>query len=1448
LRPDALVVTVCDLTIAQLAAQSLDAIREWFESDSDFRIRALPHFQAVRDQVVGRIDILQRLGLGYLALTRESTSLSAGEAQRIRLARQAGLGLRNVLYVFDEPSVGLHHHDADRLLDVLRAIRDAGNTVIVVEHDDHIIRQADWVVDVGPQAGDHGGEILFSGSLDRFAAPLSAPVLDDRDRRHDSPTHAYLTGRTRIAVPVRRRAGRGALVLRDVSKHNLVRVTAQFLTGAFNVVTGVSGAGKSTLIGELRLALGASSDADRSGAPATTMAIVESPEPFQKIVDIDQAPIGRTPRSNPATYTGLFDRVRELFAAQPAAVERGFDKGRFSFNVEGGRCSACEGAGVIDVGMQFLGSVAVTCDRCGGRRFNDDTLSVTYRHQTIHDVLDMSIEQACTLFADHAAIARPLDMMRTLGIGYLRVGHPATQLSGGEAQRVKLATELSRAASGHTLYLLDEPTTGLHTADVALLLDAINGLVERGHTVIAIEHHLDLIAGADHVVDLGPEGGMRGGRVVATGTPAHIATVEQSLTGLALRGFLGAPQAGGAPQPASPSSLTHTPAPAARLGADAPIHFTNVCTHNLRGIDVSIPANQLTAITGVSGSGKSSLAFDTIFAEGQQRFADSFSTYARRFIQRSNEAEFDTVSGLTPTVAISQRAPSRNPRSTVATITEIHDYCRLLFSRAGTRPCLACGAPFTGGTCGACGRITDTPLTAAHFSPNAEAGACPTCHGLGHRIVTNPVALITDPSRPIAGGAMDGHKTGRFYGDPHGQHMATLAAASTAHGLTIDAPWLALSDDARALILEGSGDTVFEVEWNYKRGVREGSHHFRSAWIGLRELVRQDYERLHGDRRGDELEPLMMPEPCAACGGARLKPEALAVRFAGASIHTLLSKTVDDAHAWLDEIATGAIPISARDATITRDLRHEMGRRLEALRDAGLGYLTLDRQASTLSGGEAQRVRLASALRSGLTGVTYVLDEPTAGLHPRDTDRLLAVLRGLTDAGNTVIVVEHDLDVIAAADHVIEIGPGAGRDGGHLIAEGSPADAVAAAACRTASRSASRSASDTTARTAAHLAMEPAPLDVAHEAARTAPRQLRPGLTFRGARAHNLQHIDIDVPAGGLVAITGVSGSGKSSLVFDVIAPSVERAISAGVTTLSAPVGCDTCSIHDPMTRVIDVERVGSIVSPWSTPATHVGAFDAIRKWYAGTDDAKTRGLRASDLSTAAKGGRCPSCEGLGQIRVHMDFLPDVWMTCEECSGRRYGESVLKCRIDGRSIADVLDMTIDEAAAFVAGRIRRGAAGPLAALCRVGLGYLRMGQPTRTLSGGERQRLVLGAALAESDSQPTLFLFDEPTKGLHADDVQRLLGVFDELIAAGHSVVVVEHHLDVIRRADHVIDLGPDGGLHGGRVVVAGTPEAVAACADSQTGVALSRRRTSQGRGTSADLAANVTGTPARHL
>jgi len=1348
LRPESLRMTVAGRTIADFGGMSIRGLAgEFRRLEFDPADRAAG--EAVRDSVLEKAGLLDRLGLGYLRLDRGADTLAGGEIQRIRLASQAGSRLRGVLYVLDEPTAGLHPADTARLLDLLGELRDHGNTVLVVEHDEDVMRAADHLIDLGPGPGEAGGRVLYQGP----AAGLGGLP------RGVSPTRDFLTGERRPAVGSRGRAGTGRLLVRGARLYNLKSIDVEFRLGALNVVTGVSGAGKSTLVRRVlaeRLRagrLGPGPDADGLTIEGTA----------GRVVEVDQSPIGRTPRSNPATYTGISDRIRDLFAALPEAKARGFGKGRFSFNVAGGRCETCQGAGLVQIGMHFLGDVDIVCPGCDGRRFNEETLAVRDRGRSIHDVLDMSVDEAADFYAGVPRLAADLEVLKRLGLGYLKLGQSSTTLSGGEAQRVKLASEMRKGTNGAVLYILDEPTTGLHRADVDNLMAALQGLVDLGRTIVAIEHHPDVIRAADRVIDLGPGRGEDGGRLVACGSPAEVAACPDSLTGRALRG--GSAAAGPVRRPGTD-----------RSEAEGPIVLEGVSTHNLKNVTVRFPFRRFTAVCGPSGGGKSSLVFDTLFAASRQRYIESFSAYVRALIDKGGRADFAAARGLTPPVAVARGAASPNPRSTVGTMTEIHDYYRLLYSRAGAAP----------------PELQGRTLTASMFSFNHEQGACPGCKGLGTVTVTDPERLITDPAKSLLAGAMDETRTGRFYGDPHGQFTAALKAAGDAAGLDFSKSWQDLTAAERDLALHGTGDRVYDIVWSYKRGRLAGDFRFRGPWKGFAALVAEEYERKHADRRGEAMRVLMRDDPCPVCGGRRLKAAALSVTYRGLNIADLAALTVDRSLVFFED--GGAPPPDARTAAVTEAVRGEIVRRLGLIRDVGLGYLSLDRASATLSGGEAQRLRLAGLLGVKLTGVTFVLDEPTLGLHPRDTGRLVELIRGLTAEGNTVVAVEHDLDVVRAADHVLDLGPGAGRDGGRIVAEGPPAEIERAAGSVTGPYLAGR-------------AERPGPL----------PCSPGPGIEIAGARVHNLRGLDVGIPSGVLTAVTGVSGSGKTSLVFDVLLASAEA---------GRPVGCDTIRGLGRFAKVVSAGIEAPVESPSSIPLTYLGLFDAVRGLFAASDEARARGFKKAHFSFLTPEGRCQACGGTGRTVVSLDYLADVSSPCESCNGTRYNPDVLAVRVGGRTIAEVLDLTAAEGGRAFAGLPKVAAGLPkvaagLALLAEIGLDYLRLGQPLDTLSGGERQRLKLAAELMNPPPGRVLYLFDEPTTGLHPSDIDRLLGLFGRLLAAGHTIVAVEHELDLVSRAGHVVDLGPEGGDRGGRLVVQGPPGAVRACPASYTGAAL---------------------------
>lgn len=1484
-------------------------------------------------EIRARIDFLEGVGLGYLTIDRPASSLSGGEAQRVRLATQLGAGLQGVVYVLDEPSIGLHDRDNRRLIGALEDLRDRANTVVVVEHDRAMITSSDHLVDMGPGAGRLGGEVVAAGTPDEVAA-------GGAHERPEGVTARYLRGTETIPFPTKRRSpSEGCLVIRGARQFNLKKITASFPVGLLTVVTGVSGSGKSTLVSKTLVpalrtalrrqnvaALGRQDRSERIAGMGETFTSMAGVRHFDRVVEINQSPIGRTPRSNPATYTKVFGLIRDVFAQSGESRLKGYDKGRFSFNKKGGRCETCGGSGVLEMEMHFLPNVEIPCEDCHGRRYNRETLEILYRGKSIFDVLEMTVAEALDFFGKHRKIVPVLETLRDVGLGYIALGQSSTTLSGGEAQRVKLAAELCRPSTGRTFYVLDEPTTGLHFADIRVLLETLQRLVDAGNTMVIIEHNLDVIKVADQLIDLGPEGGDEGGRIVAAGRPEEVALVEASLTGASLAPLLGlaretrsATRGAGKRKPPAVGRAEPGSGPDTRA-----IRVEGARIHNLKNLDVSIPHNKLTVVTGLSGSGKSSLAFDTIFAEGQRRFVESLSTYARRFVARLDRVPVERIDGLAPAIAIDQRSSARNPRSTVATSTEIHDYLRVLFARVGQPHCASCHKPIKAyspgpaaahafekmgnrkvlvtaplhrsgldretalrrpedlveivpdlrkkgfvrlwidGTIlrldsdraadrfdrkggengidlvvdrlslkkGSQGRLADSleqafreghgmalvraaegddalfystvpgcidcgvfvdDISPRLFSFNSHIGACPTCDGLGALERCDPDRLITEPGRPLLDGAMPG-KVGSWLSRKGGLDEAVYHALGRQFAFDPATAWRKIPARARRAVLSGEGlpQNTLTVTMKRRSARKMREYTFETEWYGLLHRIEEMYRNVNGSGwRGRVIASVLARSVCPDCNGSRLKPEAMAVTVGKRNIETIQSLRIEAALRFFDELEfEGSARIVAKDAL------REISNRLRFLCDVGLGYLTLDRSSSTLSGGEAQRIRLASQLGNRLVGVIYVLDEPTVGLHQRDVDRLLDTLFDLKKLGNTVIAVEHDRGTILRADHVVDMGPGAGRTGGRVTAQGSP-------------RKIMNSPQSITGR---YLSGE----SVVDE-----PRARRAGsgcdLLIKGATRYNLKNIDVSFPLGRFTAVTGVSGSGKSTLVMELLHESLKGVLSKG-RSKSGPRrdGLKGLDGHGQVDKLVVIDQNPIGRSSASNPATYTGAFDPIRDVFASTAEARMRGFTKGRFSFNAGAGRCPACKGRGVEVVEMHFLADVTITCAVCDGKRFDRETLAVAYRGKTISDVLAMDVSEAVEFFKNhrRINR----ILGILERVGLGYIVLGQSSSTLSGGEAQRIKLAAELCKTDTGRTIYLLDEPTTGLHFEDVKSLMGILHMLVDRGNSVIVVEHNLDLIAGVDHVIDLGPGGGDAGGTVVAEGTPEQVARNRKSHTG------------------------------
>jgi len=1503
------------------------------------------------EEITTRLKYLCDVGIGYLTLDRQSRTLSGGEVQRINLTTALGTSLVNTLFVLDEPSIGLHPRDMNRITQAMHRLRDAGNTLVVVEHDPAVMMAADRMIDMGPGPGERGGQIVFDGTT--------------ADLRHaDTLTGAYLGGRKQVGLGFKRMVTDSTprLILEGAREHNLQNISVDFPLQRLVTITGVSGSGKSSLIQDVLAPALMRHFGKATETPGAHDRLLGA-DHLSDVVFVDQSPIGKTARSNPVSYVGAWDAIREIFATAPLSRQRGYTASKFSFNGGDGRCPTCGGSGFEHVEMQFLSDVYLRCPDCDGQRYRPEILEITVerqalgqaqaRHLNVADVLDLTVSEAAALFAQDRDVIRALQPIVDVGLEYVKLGQPVPTLSGGEAQRLKLAGFLAEAAKSAsksrqslarkgTLFLFDEPTTGLHFDDIAKLMRALRKLLEAGHSLIVIEHNLDVIRASDWLIDLGPEGGDAGGLIVAEGTPEEVRQHATSHTGLALREYaesmgevLGVAErlgsdgsefdvlagrsgvrggeaavsastsyGGGTPKSSpsdTPTSLASvrgrdgtgsTAMPAKRAPVlNNNIQIVNAKEHNLKNLSVNIPRGKFNVVTGVSGSGKSTLAFDILFNEGQRRYLESLNAYARSIVQPAGRPEVDAVYGIPPTVAIEQRLSRGGRKSTVGTTTEVWHFLRLLYVKLGIQHCVHDNTPVQPQTPDSIIAQLMTQFRGQHI-------------GLLAPLVSNRKGVYTelaDWARPrgythlrVDGDFLPTQGFPRI--DRFKEHNIELPVASLdvlpANETTLRQALSKALEHGKGVVhvlsdLDGLREAMFEGHSTARIGQhrvfstlracpacatsyteldpRLFSYNSKHGWcpdcVGTGVKLSKDERKVFDDSVRDDKDKgreQTFAEPeiedladvaCPSCEGTRLNATARAVRLGvapgqGWRITDIASLSVSDVRIWV-----GQLQLVGRDADIARDLVPEIKSRLEFLEEVGLGYLTLDRGAPTLSGGEAQRIRLAAQLGSNLQGVCYVLDEPTIGLHARDNQILLNALHKLGDKGNTLVVVEHDEDTIRRADHIIDIGPSAGKRGGRLVAEGSVADITAAADSQTG-------------RYLLHAMKHPMQLRRVVDASlwgdgagssyvggtpksspTPPPHKEAVGgvdlqwLTLTGANLHNLRQVDVQVPLKRLVAVTGVSGSGKSTLARDVLLANVHALVSqrstfAGRTAQDAGqrvalTACSDVQGFETIDRVLEVDQTPIGKTPRSCPATYIGFWDTIRKLFAETLEAKARGYAAGRFSFNTGEGRCPTCEGQGMRTIEMSFLPDVKVPCETCRGARFSPETLAVTWRGKSIGDVLQMEVDEAVDFFA--TMPSIAHPLQLLKDVGLGYLTLGQPSPTLSGGEAQRIKLVTELTKvrdevgkrgNKAPHTLYVLDEPTVGLHMADVDKLISVLHRLVNAGHSVIVIEHDLDVIAEADWVIDLGPEGGNAGGRIVAAMTPEALVHLG-THTGVAL---------------------------
>ena len=1431
--------------IAKFLALSVDEASEFIREQiaqhgqNDATHAARDDLDLLLNQCHQRLEALADVGLGYLSLDRAARTLSGGESQRVALTAALSASLAGALVVLDEPTSGLHPRDVDRLIAAMRRLTVGGSTAVVVDNDTAVIAAADRAIELGPGSGVDGGQVVFDGT------PAAL-------RRAATTTGKIMRSRTRI-TPERPPAD-AWIELQGARGHNLRAIDIRLPQHRITCVTGVSGSGKSTLISETLAPA-----VMRSMPRGKRQGDIAHPLPYDGLSGldgieachvVDQSPLGRTQRGNAATYIGAWDWVRELYANMPLARRNGYGKLWFSFNGGNGRCQACKGEGAETVEMQFLADISFSCPACGGRRFSGPILQVTYRGKNIADILDMTVIEAYQFFPADDYFAIRMDALCHVGLSYLRLGQPLATLSGGEAQRLRLAKAIVEANPGSML-ILDEPTAGLHGVEVMQLLDVFDRLIERQMTIVVIEHDMRVAAYADWVIELGPGAGRDGGSVVAMGPAPHVADAAQAASGP----YLAAALAGSRPktrqttqQTTSAGGKRQSTSGQKRRTADNPATAAYTITidgareHNLTHVSVDIPREQLVVVTGPSGSGKSTLVFDVLYAEGQRRYLETLSPYARQYLPQLPRPDVDHMDGIPPTVALEQRIRGAGAGSTVATLSEVGHYLRLLYARAGVMHCPDCHLPIAAQTPG---EIAAT-VQKRRFKAKPLVVLAPVVRGRkgNHRLL-----LRQAQANGIEWAMIDGEMTAledSLQLDHRREHDIELVVGRIGKQHIKGGTFI--SDDTVHELTEYIADAAGRGEGSVRlMGAAEGWYSTKracpSCGSGFPELDPRLFSAntrqgacptCEGKGRlietvGRGKQAREISQPCTSCDSTRLAPQARAVTVGNAPITHILCASVHEAEARL-----AALELDPRTAAIGSVPIAEARMRLAFLQRVGVGYLGLDREARTLSGGEVQRVRLAAQLGSGLTGILYVLDEPTIGLHPRDSDQLITAMRSLVDRGNSLVVVEHDSDTIRAADHIIDIGPGGGRHGGRVVAEGSVAAITA----------------DTQSITGRAL-IRPADIPQARRKP-VAGRSLR----LRGARMHNLAGIDVDIPLGCLVAVTGVSGSGKSTLVRHILFPALRRTLAepaqatkatGGKTSSRKTTGRKTSSRKTPaakksarqqsadvspatlpyrdlrgaehIRRAAEIDQSPIGRTPRSVPATYIGIWDEIRKLLAATPEARARGFGPGRFSFNRDEGRCGTCAGQGTLTAEMAFLPDVHLPCEDCAGMRFASDTLEVTWRGLSAGDILRCEVTEAADIFApvSKIAR----PLRLLCDLGLGYLQLGQASNTLSGGEAQRLKLVAELGSRSAGGTVYIMDEPTTGLHRDDVARLLTILHRLIDRGDTVIVIEHHPDIMVAADWVIDMGPEGGDEGGQIVACGAPETIAACSHSHTGKAI---------------------------
>jgi len=1168
--------------------------------------------QVLVDKICTQLYDLIRLGMEEYRLSTPSMDISSGDGQRIKLINQVNSKLQGILFVLDEPSIGLSKDYQKYLLHILNRLIRRGNTVMVVEHDLDFIKSADWIVELGPEAGIHGGEVVFNGPINNF--------LKSKDLR--SPTLAALKEAGNNKTP----------------KNQPKKVSADSFQPGKMKLTAVS---------------------------RKTPQIIESISQFCKkedlnLLTVNNQPIGKTPRSNPATYTGLADKIRDLLAKTPEAKTSNLSKGAFSFNNKTGRCEACEGAGVITLSMSALGSINQVCPTCNGKRFKPEVLRVHWNEKNIADLYNLSIEEAYDFFSEEKKSKAILSLMLQLGLGYIKLGQPSNTLSGGEAQRIKLTKHFAKK-SKKTLLLLEEPSIGLHQQNVSQLLNALHQLKQQTAGIVCFENHSLFQSQCDSLVDNAQE--------------------------------------------VQPIKVKEEP-----VQQRDKISIQGARTHSLKDLNLDLPKHQLTVVTGISGSGKSSLVIDTLHGFGLQEMTKQFSSYQQSRVGVNFQFDVNHIEGLTPTICITRKQKNYSQRSDIAKQTGIDKILRFAFSRK---------AQYEG-----------QELSASHFSNNHELGKCAVCEGLGQELLPDLNKLVLDENKSIANGLFAHNKVIGYYGDPAGKHMAILKKVGEEHGFTLETPFKELNNSQKEILLNGAGEKVWKANWLYKTKTREGTQALSMKWEGIYHYLQDEYFKTRKNKNISQLTALFSHRECSHCEGSGLKPERLAFQIAGKSIHQIKSMDFKELDLWIGENANR----KDVDGKLLAKIEPHLMNTILRAKQLHIDYLQLNRKSPTLSGGENQRVELIKQLNSPLKGITYLLDEPSAGLSNDNIPDLIQILKELIEKGNTVVVIEHNKAIIHEADHIVQIGPKAGNLGGYITYEGSTEGLLQQTDC--------------------HPFLK----------APTQAVKLKEGkqhITISNLARHTLVRDSLSLPIGGITALTGKSGIGKTTLVKDILIPSIETGQPVNCKSIDFPKNYAGVHYFEP--KKLNTHAATLLIS-------YLDILNDVTKIFA----AET-GLKAKEFSYKTKSSQCPNCKGKGYVETSLDVAANAIEKCEVCKGQRYLSHILQYSVEKKNIAEVLAMNIIELKEWFNKLIVNPKTQEfLDRLEEIGLAHLRLDQPVQSLSSGEKQRLLLLNWLLEK-AKDVLYILDEPSTGLHYADIDLLYAILKKLGIA-NDILIIDHN------------------------------------------------------------------------